>query len=90
MTNKIGKRHAINNPVLKFPRMLEICPTIVGPTAQPISPAKANRANMAVPPPGQVFEARENVPGHIIPTLKPHRLQPSRERIGFTGETARR
>lgn len=38
----------------------------------PRSPAMASRANMAVPPMGIVPEVMLMVPGHMIPTEKPH------------------
>ena len=37
---------------------------------------------MAVPPMGILLEAMLIVPGHIIPTEKPHMIQPIRPRIG--------
>ena len=57
-------------------------PTRPGPREQPISPKKARRANIAVPPRGKDLLAREKVPGHIIPTESPVRAHPIRERTG--------
>ena len=64
--------------------------TSAGPEAQPTSPAKASMANMAVPPCGYPAAARENVPGHIMPTERPVMAQPTRERIGLGENTASR
>ena len=56
--------------------------TIAGPATQPRSPAKAKRANMAVPPPRRETAERLRVPGQKIPTEKPHSPHPMRERTG--------
>lgn len=58
-------------------------PTRVGPPEQPTSPAKASRANIAVPPFRMVTEALLNVPGQRIPTDNPHSPHPSRLKTGF-------
>ena len=61
-----------NIPAFKLSFIIpDICPTTVGPTEQPISPPRANKANMVVPPFGREDEAVLNVPGHIIPTERP-------------------
>ena len=65
----------------------DIKPTIPGPAEQPISPKKASRANIAVPPRGKLLLAREKVPGHIIPTESPHRAHPIRESTGYGENT---
>ena len=69
---------------------LEMTPTIPGPKEQPISPARASSANMPVPPAGQYSAAREKEPGHMIPTDRPHRAQPARERSGIGDRVASR
>lgn len=71
-----------------FPNELEIMPTNVGPTEQPISPASASIANKAVPPPFMADEALLKVPGHRIPTEKPHTAHPIRFMAGI-GTNAR-
>jgi hypothetical protein len=37
---------------------------------------------MAVPPDGKTLDARLKVPGHMIPTERPQRAHPARERRG--------
>ena len=69
------------------PAASDIKPTKLGPPAHPISPAKAKKANIAVPPVGQVFADRLTTPGHIIPTEKPHNAHPARERSGWGANT---
>ena len=60
-------------PILRLlPQALETNPARVGPPEQPRSPARASKANMAVPPRGIMEEALLKVPGHRIPTEKPH------------------
>ena len=51
-------------------------PTTVGPAEQPKSPASARNANIAVPPPRILADAKLKVPGHRIPTDKPQIPQP--------------
>ena len=65
------------------PALSETNPTRVGPPEQPTSPASARSANIAVPPPFIEAEALLNVPGHIMPTEKPHTAQPIRDTTGF-------
>ena len=75
----IGKAVATNNPALRLPPAIsENLPTIAGLTVAPKSPAKAKKANIAVPPPGHYCDEMLIVPGHIIPTVKPQRAQPAR------------
>ena len=57
-------------------------PTSDGPEVQPISPDKASRANIAVPPLGKLADATLSTPGQSIPTEMPHRAHPTRETIG--------
>ena len=81
-----GKTIAHARPALRLSEQApETIPTIVGPLEQPISPARAKSANIAVPPFGSLAEAMQNTPGHIIPTESPHKAQPISERTG-TGE----
>ena len=47
-----------------------------GPRVHPISPVSASIPNTAVEP-FMLSDARESVPGHIIPTEKPHKPHPS-------------
>ncbi len=50
-----------------------------GPAVQPISPARAKAANIAVEALGIFCDAIENAPGHIGATAIPHRQQPIRD-----------
>ena len=58
-------------------------PVTVGPTEQPTSPARARKANIAVPPPGRTPAAMLNVPGQNMPTEKPVSAQPTRLNTGY-------
>lgn len=72
INKKTGNIIAINIPFFKSSlNTPDTTPTTVGPAEHPKSPAKANNANIAVPPLGIPFEAILNVPGHSIPTDKP-------------------
>lgn len=64
------------------PKTSAIVPTRVGPAAQPKSPPKASKANIAVPPLLAYAAATENVPGHIIPTEKPTIPHPVKDNHG--------
>ncbi len=66
-----------------FPERPDISPANVGPAEQPRSPARASKANIAVPPPRMRAEARLNVPGQKIPTAKPQTVL-FREDTGVT------
>ena len=71
-------------PVLRLSEKREDTkPTTDGPEQQPKSPPSASRANIAVEPFGSDFAESENVPGHIIPTLKPHRAHPISDNTGM-------
>ena len=65
-------------------------PTRLGPKAPPRSPAMASRANSAVPPRGMRGEAMLIVPGHMMPTEKPQKMQPARLSTGFFDRPASR
>ena len=74
-----GKTVAARMPAFMFsPKASETKPTRVGPEEQPRSPASARSANIAVPPVRSEDAARLKVPGHIMPTEKPHIAQPIR------------
>lgn len=74
---KIGKITAHKIPFFKLPPIRsDTMPTKVGPPAQPRSPARAKKANRAVPPLLICTAARLKVPGHRIPTEKPQIPQP--------------
>lgn len=78
-----GNAVATSNPIFKLPpAILEMLPTIAGPTVAPKSPAKARKANIAVPPLGHFWDEMLIVPGHIMPTEKPQRAQPASPIIG--------
>ena len=57
-------------------------PTKVGPPEQPKSPARASRANSAVPPPRMEAVAMLKVPGHMMPTDSPQSPQPINPKAG--------
>lgn len=83
-----GNIIAARIPILRLlSNRLETSPARVGPPLQPRSPASASIANIAVPPPRIAMEALLYVPGHIIPTEKPHTAQPIRF-IAGTGTNA--
>ena len=58
-------------------------PTSDGPSIQPKSPARARKANIAVPPPLRIDADILKVPGHIIPTDKPQSAQPKNPKNAF-------
>ena len=70
-------------PIRIFPfKPSDTNPTMDGPVEQPMSPAKANSANIAVPPAGSATDALLSVPGHIMPTEKPQISHPSKLTTG--------
>ena len=79
----MGKTIAERIPVPIFPVISATKPAMDGPAVQPISPATANMANIAVPPPRMANAAFDIVPGHIIPTEKPHSAHPSNPTTGI-------
>ena len=82
-TSSAGNMMAARIPFFKSSEaMPEIYPTSVGPPEHPRSPARASRANSAVPP--FLMEAAPllKLPGHIIPTDNPQMPQPKRDRSG--------
>ena len=84
----VGKAVAKSKPTFKFPPTESaIPPTIAGLTVAPRSPARAKKANIAVPPLGHFCDEILIVPGHIIPTANPQRAQPIRPIIE-TGDRA--
>ena len=84
-----GKTTAKSKPVFRLPPTASaIEPTIVGHIVAPKSPASAKKANIAVPPLGQVFEEIQIVPGHIMPTASPQRAQPIRPKIAIDDSAA--
>ena len=92
MNNRItGKISPHLMPILiLFPAFWVIRPTIPGPILPPKSPAMARRENIAVPPFGNIFEEILIVPGHIIPTEKPHTIQPISQIIELDDKAERR
>ena len=84
MRSRIGKIEAVNIPTFRLSEKLdETKPTTDGPALHPKSPPNAKRANIAVEPFGNALVEIENVPGHIIPTLKPQIAHPTREINGI-------
>lgn len=53
-----------------------------GTAEHPRSPARASRANRAVPLRGKQAAVRLKVPGHMQPTAMPHRAHPTSARAG--------
>ena len=85
-----GKTHATSIPALRSSFLsCEVNPTNQGPNAPPRSPAIARRANIAVPPAGSLLDKMLIVPGHIIPTENPQRIQPVRHINGLRDKAAR-
>ena len=75
----IGNTVAVSKPILRLlPAISENLPTIAGLTAAPKSPARAKKANIAVPPLGHFCDEILIVPGHMIPTANPQRAHPVR------------
>ena len=72
------------------PKSCEILPTSAGPAAAPRSPARARKANRAVPPFGSFDEEILMEPGHMMPTEKPHSIQPARPIAGKEAKAASR
>ena len=86
-----GNAVAKSNPVFRSPPTASaIVPTMEGPMAAPRSPAKARKANIAVPPFGHFCAEMLIVPGHMIPTAKPQSAQPTRPRIEIGESAAKR
>ncbi len=82
-TSSTGKITAARIPFFKSSEaMLDTYPTSVGPPEQPRSPARANSANMAVPPFLMSADPLLKLPGHMIPTDRPQTAQPTRENTG--------
>ena len=85
-----GKIVPARMPPFRFsPKASDTRPIRAGPPVQPRSPARASRANRAVPPPLSLAAARLKVPGHKIPTESPQSPQPAKETAG-QGERAAR
>ena len=84
MSSSIGKIMPAKIPIFRLsPSAPDTIPTNVGPPEQPISPPKANNANMAVPPLGKAADALLKVPGHMIPTDSPQTAQAIRLNSGM-------
>ena len=78
-----GNIIATKIPAFKLPEAaVEIYPTRVGPPEHPKSPANAKKANIAVPPFFIRADALLKLPGHMMPTERPHTAQPIREITG--------
>ena len=83
ISKRTGKMTAAKIPLRKSsPNKSETIPTTVGPPEQPTSPPKARRANSSVPPPFKPEAERLKVPGHKMPTERPHKPQPISPRMG--------
>ena len=87
----IGNTVAVSKPILRLPPAIsENLPTIAGLTAAPKSPARAKKANIAVPPLGHFCEEMLIVPGHMIPTVNPQRAHPARPKTEDADNDAKR
>ena len=83
MTSMAGKTEAARMPLwMPFSAERVANPTSEGPSVPPMSPAKARRANKAVPAPGIRAEVRLMEPGHMMPTASPLIIQPARPMAG--------
>ena len=81
---KHRENHTCKNPHFRLsPKALDTAPTTVGPPEHPRSPPRARNANMAVPPFGIAAAALLKLPGHIIPTERPHTAQAARLNCGM-------
>ena len=70
MNKRAGKAMAERMPIRRlFWKVLETAPAKVGPPEQPRSPARASRANMAVPPPLMEAVALEQVDSEDLTAL---------------------
>ena len=86
-----GKTQPTSIPAFKLsPEFCVTVPTMYGPMEPPRSPAIASNANIAVPPSGILPEVMLIVPGHMIPTEKPHRMQPISPMTGLADRETRR
>lgn len=86
-----GKMIANSSPFFKSPPTASVSqPIKVGPDVQPISPATARNANIAVEILGIALVLRLIVPGHIADTDNPHSAQPTSEIIAFGDRQASR
>ena len=84
-----GNIVATSKPIFRFsPVASATFPTIAGLIVAPRSPAIARKANMAVPPAGHLREEILIVPGHMIPTARPQRAQPTRPKIAQVASDA--
>ena len=92
MINKItGNKSPTPIPArILSPALCVTRPTIPGPMLPPRSPAIASKANIAVPPAGNLSDEILIVPGHIIPTEKPQIIHPIKPVIGFDETEASR
>ena len=90
-TKTAGKTQPASTPIFKLSFAACVTSqTMPGPTAPPRSPAIARKANIAVPPSGIFLEAILIVPGHMMPTEKPHKLHPTRFKNGSGASAASR
>ena len=86
-----GNIQPASTPFCKLsPKLCDTEPTMPGPKVPPKSPAMARSANIAVPPLGNLCDEMLMVPGHMIPTEAPQRIQPTRLIIGFGASEAKR
>ena len=92
MINKVtGNKSPTPIPArILSPALCVTRPTIPGPMLPPRSPAIASKANIAVPPAGNLSDEILIVPGHIIPTEKPQIIHPIKPDIGFNDTEASR
>lgn len=67
-----------------------ITPITTGPTDAPRSPPMASSANSPVPPSGISPAAILMEPGHMMPTEKPHKMQPISPKTGAVDSAAKR
>lgn len=91
ISSRLGKRIPLRIPIFRLsPAMPETKPTSEGPLLHPRSPARARKANIAVPPEGIFLEARLKAPGHMTPTESPHSAHPIRLSSGAGDKAVKR
>ena len=85
---KLIKRNTGNTTAASIPvfrlllNILDTMPVSEGPAEHPRSPPRASSANITVPPLRSAADALLKLPGHIIPTERPHIAQPARFNTG--------
>ena len=85
--SKSGNIIPASIPGFILPDKSDTKPTTDGPAEQPISPATAKRANIAVPPPFIPDAPVLSDPGHITPTENPQKAKPINDKTALLEKT---